>query len=167
MVMTIGWKTYRRLPLSAIAFLALCAMRGVQAQSAETTRLATELLRAMRFEEGMRAAVTAGLDAQVRGNPLVAPYRAIMHEWTTRHLTWESVGPATVRLYADRFSATELREMLAFYRTPVGRKMIDAQQPIMAEATRIAQAALAPHQAELQEALRQRAEDLQKQIKTP
>ncbi|GAC1653567.1 MAG: hypothetical protein NVS4B3_16780 [Gemmatimonadaceae bacterium] len=157
----------RRLHVGLIVLGLTLVVPGARGQSAETTRLAAELLREMRFEEGMRAGVTAGLDAQVRGNPLLAPFRAVMHDWASRYLTWDTVGPATVKLYADRFTAGELREMLAFYRTPIGRKMLEAQQPIMAEAARIAEAALAPHQAELQSAIKQRADELQRGATAP
>ena len=33
----------------------------------------------------------------------------------------------TARLYADRFSEQELKDLLAFYKSPLGKKLIDAE----------------------------------------
>jgi hypothetical protein len=44
-----------------------------------------------------------------------------------------------VRLYALRFSAQELKDILAFYKTPAGRKMLNEEPMVIEESMRRAQ----------------------------
>ena len=41
-------------------------------------------------------------------------------------MTWETYGPRLVGLYADAFTEAELRELIAFYKTPTGQHAIKA-----------------------------------------
>ena len=133
-----------------------------RSQTPQRVELATEVLRAMDLEQAMRAGVAASFDAQIQQNPLMAPFRPTMEAFTTKYLTWETIGPDMAKLYATRFTEPELRELLAFYRSPIGRKMVGEQGTLTAEGARIAQAALQPHLPELQAAIQQRAAELQR-----
>ncbi|WP_338664377.1 DUF2059 domain-containing protein [Pararoseomonas sp. SCSIO 73927] len=66
---------------------------------------------------------------------------------------------ATVDLYVRNFTAAELREVIAFYGTPVGRKLLQALPQLMQQSVavgqawgqRVAQEALTKHRAALRE----------------
>jgi uncharacterized protein len=133
-----------------------------RSQTPQRVELATEVLRAMDLEKAMQAGVAASFDAQIQQNPLMAPFRPTMEAFTTKYLTWEAIGPEMAKLYATHFTEPELRELLAFYRSPIGRKMVGEQGTLTAEGARIAQAALQPHLPELQAAIQQRAAELQR-----
>jgi len=151
-----------RLVLS-IAVGSLALVPGVaRSQTPQGMAVATEVLRAMDLEQAMRAGVAASFDAQIQQNPLMAPFRPAMEAFTTKYLTWERVGPAMAKLYATHFTEPELRDLLAFYRSPIGRKLVAEQGALTAEGARIAQAALQPHLPELQAAILERAAELQR-----
>jgi len=160
----------RRISLSVPALVALASLCALPAtargQAPQAVRLATDVLRAMDLETAMRAGVAASFDAQIQQNPLMAPFRPIMESFTTKYLTWNTIGPGMAKLYATRFTEPELRELLAFYRSPVGRKLVAEQGTLTAEGARIAQAALQPHLPELQAAIQQLAAELQQSGQT-
>ena len=67
------------------------------------------------------------------------------------------ITEATVAIYAGRLSAEEMRELIAFYRSPIGVKLVAITPEITAESTRfgqewgsrVAQDAFAKHRAAL------------------
>jgi hypothetical protein len=51
---------------------------------------------------------------------------------TFKSFTWEKVGPEYVRLYASLYTEEELRQLTAFYESPVGQKSIRIQPEVAA-----------------------------------
>ena len=49
---------------------------------------------------------------------------------------------ALVALYTDAFTEAELKELLAFYQTPVGRKVLEQMPQLMAHSAQLTQARL-------------------------
>lgn len=52
---------------------------------------------------------------------------------------WDAIGPQMVELYARTFTEDELRDMVAFYKTPSGRKSLEKMPLLMQEGFRISQ----------------------------
>ena len=100
------------------------AMSGqLRAQSQDATAAAREVVAALPGDELVRAAL-ANADAQQAGS------RPGVEDSTTRAAIWTRLQAELVTLYASAFSAPELREIAAFYRTPTGRRLAAAQVPI-------------------------------------
>jgi len=58
----------------------------------------------------------------------------MMRELFREHLSWSALEPEYVRVYSEVFTERELREMIAFYETPLGQKMLD-KLPVAAART--------------------------------
>jgi hypothetical protein len=65
-------------------------------------------------------------DENVRGRAIL---REVIGEFLTPDLWKESIA----RVYAERFTATELNEMVRFYASPVGRKVLTLEDEITDE----------------------------------
>ena len=50
------------------------------------------------------------------------------------------MSEAMARLYAERFTAPELQDVVDFYRTPTGRKLVAASPELLSEGNRLGQA---------------------------
>lgn len=125
-------------------------------------RAAEELLQLMNIAQVLRSGTEASFDTQVQAQPLMAPFRATMQAWADKHLTWEEFGPKLVQTYAEEFTEGELRELIAFYKTPVGRK-VAARTPALTRKGALIGAQIAEeHMAELQQMIQARAAELQK-----
>ena len=88
---------------------------------------ARELMEAAQVQQAAMAGVESMIAEQVRTNPSMARYRQAMLEWARGLFTGEEALNAFGALYADAFTEDELRQLVAFYRTPLGRKMAASQ----------------------------------------
>ncbi|MCW3059994.1 MAG: hypothetical protein JWQ02_1815 [Capsulimonas sp.] len=58
--------------------------------------------------------------------------------------TAKLVGEVTETVYGKYFTETELRDLIAFYQTPTGSKIVDLMPQVSAESMRMSQAKLTP-----------------------
>ena len=106
--------------LSAL-FLALPASAEISASHRKAT---LELLERMEVERSMVGGATAMTDVMLQQNPTLIPFRDVLIAWAEKTMRWENFEEKVVAMYAEAFSEAEIRELIAFYETPVGRKMV-------------------------------------------
>jgi hypothetical protein len=101
------------------------------------------------------------LDQQIQQMPQLAPYRNVLESFYREQMDWKTLEPEFTKLYLDVFSESELREMIAFYQTPLGQKMQAKMPLLMAKSseltTRRLQAAMPQLTQKLQAAMREKA----------
>lgn len=114
------------------------------AQTQSKDALAEELLVVMQVKQSIEqsiAAARAMLPAQMEelraatGQPQSAPASSNdvnrLFDVMARELSWENMKKDYIALYAEMFSEEELRAMIAFFKSPVGRTWL-AKQPEIA-----------------------------------
>ena len=102
----------------------------------------------MRMTEAMWPQVQSALPKTL-DEKAVAGFRADYEQIVRRHVL-ESMKSAP-DIYAQHFTADELRQLLAFYKTPLGNKMLSETPKVMAEYTNKALLPqIAPMQMEVQ-----------------
>jgi uncharacterized protein len=171
---------YRRLAWIAVVSLtaaALAPSASAQAPSpgaagrtptaspptAAQTAAAVELFKAIKLEESIPSTSAAMIDSEVRGNPGMVPYRDVMLKWLQKYMTWESMRPEMVRLYTDTYTEAELKQLAAFYKTPLGQKTL-AKTPELLQRTAMIGARLGQeHSEELKTAMNARSDELHKE----
>lgn len=136
----------RCLPVSAA--ILFCGLAYGADEAGDRTRLAADLLDAMNMEaqvsqsfEVAKAAIPAqmkqvqsflpaGPNGQKRGLPAEQTEKMMdrMLGMIAAEMSWEKVKADYVTLYAETFTAAELEELLAFYRSPAGKSFV-AKQP--------------------------------------
>jgi hypothetical protein len=87
---------------------------------------------------------------QLQGMPLLEQFRPALEAWMHRYLSWEAVGEQYIDLYVTMFTEQEIEDMLAFYRTPTGRKAVRLLPVLMEKGGEIALEQFRKHQADLQ-----------------
>lgn len=122
---------------------------------------AVDLLVQTGAERNAMAMASAMTDAMVQGNPMLADYRDILIAWSSKVMTWDNMKPKMVDLYASAFSEQELRDLSAFYKTPLGAKTLRVLPKIMHRGAEIGADLAQEHQDELQTMIRQRAAELE------
>jgi uncharacterized protein len=123
---------------------------------------AAELLSVTETERLIREGIASAFDIQVRANPLLGPFRDVMQRYADKYLDWATMQPELVDVYASTFTEPELRDMIAFYRTPTGRKVVRLLPEVTARAQQVAERRVAAHVDELQQMIQQRAIELQR-----
>ena len=120
---------------------------------------AEELLVTMRVEENMNRVVDVFLPMLIKANPNLAEYSGVIRNYFLDKLRWDDFKNEYIRLYVDMFSESELREMIAFYRTETGKKVVVQLPLLMAKAGSIGQERLQNSMHELETVIRQRMEE--------
>lgn len=116
---------------------------------------ALELLEAMRMGEVMEAQIEIRVDAMSRQAPMLAQYDDVVLDFFNKYLSWDQVRDDYVRLYAESYSEDELRELIAFYQTPLGEKMVDLIPTFQQRETEITEERMQEHMPELQQNLQE------------
>jgi len=122
-----------------------------------------ELFDLLEMKSLMENAVSISLDAQIRANPALAPYRDVVRSFFDTYIGYDSVRDDLATLYMERFTEKELRQIVAFYSTPVGRKTVSSMPDLMARGAQLGQDRLKAHLGELQDLIARRMKELDQQ----
>lgn len=121
---------------------------------------AEKLLGIMNMESFMEQSMNQMLELQFQQDPKMKPYKSVMIEFFKKYMSWESLKPEYVRIYVKEFTASELREMNAFYSTETGQKAIQKMPDLFAQGAKIGASRVQNNAAELRTMIKEKAEQL-------
>ncbi len=122
----------------------------------ETHRQAAlELLDHNGSREVMTAMGEVALQAQLKANPVIAPYERQMREFLKRYNSYEALRDQLATLYMQKFTELQLRQMAAFYKTPTGELTAITQPQLVDEGAKLGSRVVMEHRQELVDMLRQ------------
>lgn len=148
--------------VAVVALLALSTPAAPAAQERQARQAAArELLEVMQMERIVIQGAITMLEAQIRAEPQMENFRDVLETFMRESLAWEIVGPQLVDLYAETYTEAELRDILTFYGTPAGRRLLETQSELMARAAAIGESAVAARQDVLQRRILERSAELQ------
>jgi hypothetical protein len=149
--------------LAAGAFLMGVLAQGQPPAAADSHEAAVrELLQIMEVMKLTNEAAGLMLDAQIKNNPQLAPYADILRSFVAKVLREADLETNLVGLYKEVFSELEVRDMIAFYRTPTGKKAVSKLPELMQKGMSLGTEAVQKHSAELAEMITQRQRELEK-----
>ncbi len=122
---------------------------GYAAPSASHRQAAEALLDVTGLKTSMDRMITQMVEMQLRQKPEMGPYRDILLQFFTKYLGFNSIKYDFVDIYTEEFNEQELRELTAFYNTPVGKKTITKLPILMQKGTQIGMSKVRLHQHEL------------------
>jgi hypothetical protein len=148
------------------SWAAVAAAAGAPAAASPREQAARELFDMV---GGKNLAQTASMAmiAQLKSNPELAPYQDIFENWIRKIYANNPLDKEMVRLYAETFSEPELRQLIAFYKTPVGQKALQKMPELMQKGMAIGQQLAQAHLPELQAAIAARKRELEAKPKKP
>jgi hypothetical protein len=133
---------------SAVIFLAALGLLIKPALADETSQraLAAKLIDMTNGKDTMRAGFDAVIDTVIEnmhqhGMPQagVDEIKAAVNKWYDSEINFDDIRPKMVDLYVKDFSEDDLKQILAFYESPVGQKAIKNLPSVMREGAMIAQ----------------------------
>ena len=151
----------RTLELSALILgLAITAQPSIaQAPSNEESHRAAvkELMTVTHVRELMDQSSETMLAAQVQQMPQLAPYAGILRDFYKEQMNWSVLEPEFTQLYLEVFTEAELKELIAFYKSPIGQKMLEKMPVLMQKSNELSgkriQAAMPQLMLKLQKAM--------------
>jgi hypothetical protein len=123
---------------------------------------ADELLQLMDVRQNMSAGVQNMVATMTRGNPKMEPFRDVILQWANTYMNWENFGPKLTQMYVESFSEPELRDLLAFYRTPTGKKALALMPEMSRRGMQLGSDIASEHATELRAMIAARAAELEK-----
>ena len=122
---------------------------------------AADLLKLMDAENQAMAGANAMADVMLQSNPMLGPFRDVITDWSAKVMTWDNMMPKMVALYAETYTEGELKELIAFYSTKLGQKMIRVTPELTRKGAMIGSELAQQHMGELQAAIEARANEMQ------
>ena len=132
--------------LTLLAACCLCAAPAF-AQTDSHRRAAETLLQVTEVQEMFEVGVRLGMDTA--STPEMESMRPVLEAFFQRYVSWDAVREQYVDLYVDTFTEAELDGLAAFYRTPLGQRVVEEQAHMTREGAQIGQEIVEAHQAEL------------------
>ena len=132
----------KKLIVFAIAVLmsGIFTIQAANDDMAVRTKLAAKLLDVMEvgklmnksfdMVKNMQGAMTKKLVKDAKGQELAIKMQGEIMDMMKKELSWESLKPEFEKLYAETYSTEELKGLIKFYESPIGRKFT-AKQPEM------------------------------------
>jgi hypothetical protein len=134
-----------RAALLALALLAACDAAWAQQPSASAVATARELITVkggtVIYEPIVRGVIEQARRVLLQSNPtLVTPLNEVAAKLRAEYANrGDELVERAARMYAARFTERELKDALAFYKSPLGRKMVVEEPKILDESLKDAQ----------------------------
>ena len=138
-------------------FIGICSM----AFAGNANQEAEKLLNVLGMETALEMSMSQMLDIQLQQNPSLTPYKNVMMTFFQKHMSYQSLKPDMLRIYAETFTAEELKEINGFYSTDVGKKTIEKMPQLMAQGAKIGATRVQENIGELQQMIQAEAARLQ------
>ncbi len=132
------------------------------ASSDSHKKAASDLLEAMHFNELLSQTVDSMLQLQLQQNPQLRPFKGTIKKFFNKYMSGDSLQDDFVRLYTETFSEQELIEVLHFYKTPTGQKLLKATPELTSRGAAIGQKRVKENMSELKEMIAKEAEQIEK-----
>lgn len=69
----------------------------------------------------------------------LAQHRDVLEAWVSRYLSWGAMSNEVAAIYRKHFTEAELKQLIAFYQSPVGKKSLDTMPAIFQESSLVGQ----------------------------
>jgi hypothetical protein len=114
------------------------------ANSAAYTLLAT-----MNMKENYEGMIKRVTQMQIDANPQLKAIEPTIHAFFTKYMGWEAQRGDIAALYAKNYTEKELKELNAFYQTPLGQKTIQLMPQLAAAGAKIGQSKMMKYMPEM------------------
>ena len=121
---------------------------------------ASELLELLHTEKTINDSMEMMLNLQIETNAQMAPFEDVMREFLAKYMSWENLKGDFVDMYAGAFTESEINELIVFYQTGTGQKVITLMPELMQRGAVIGETRIQENMSELQEMLMQRVQEL-------
>lgn len=134
----------------AVAILSVTlATSSAHADATSHRKAVMELFQLMDMNNMLKSSIDVSLQAQIQANPAVGRYEKQLRAFFTKYMSWDSLKEEFADLYQKAFTESELKELVQFYKTPVGKKTLRELPVLMQQGAQIGMTRVQAHAAEL------------------
>lgn len=148
--------------IKTVLLAATLAFSNVGIAASEADMEAEKLLNALNMQGTMTKSMDVMLEMQVKQNPAIHPFKGVMKNFYNKYMSYESLKPDLIKIYSNTFTASELKEISAFYKTSLGQKMLLKLPSLMEQGGKIGAARVQKNMPELQQMIAAEIERIKK-----
>lgn len=119
---------------------------------------AEDLLDSLDMQTVLDTALDTTLKAQLSAQPQLRKVEPAMRAFLAKYMSFQALRPDFAKLYETRFSELELRQMAAFYRSPLGKRVQSEAPALLQQGAQLGQQRVRDHMDELKQMLREQLE---------
>lgn len=136
-----------------IAICCLLTLPAAWADDASHRQEIEKLFRLTQMEQKVNESVDNLVEMQIRQSPELARHRDIVRKFFERQIGWSALHSDIANMYVKAFSEQELKQMNAFYITPIGQKVLTRVPELVQIRNQLAAQRLQSHIGELRQEL--------------
>ena len=149
-----------RIPVLLFMGALLLAMAARPGEEIGHRQAVEELFEVLGMERAHKAGMEQMLAVQIQQNPQIGLFGDVHRRFFEKHMSWESLREEFIGVFMEEFSERELRELIAFYRTPTGQNTVTKLPVLMSEGSRLQARLLREKMSELERMIREEEERL-------
>lgn len=152
-----------------------CSQSILRADEASHKKTAAELLEVMQTEkmldqmmdamEGVMEQSFKALDLPAEGREASKAVQKETMEWFSEFFVWEQMRDLYVDIYVEVFTEPEIRELIEFYKSPLGQKLLKKMPALMQKSMQKTQALLQDKMPAFQKRLEKTITELEEKYK--
>ncbi|RFZ81469.1 DUF2059 domain-containing protein [Mucilaginibacter terrenus] len=139
--------------LMACLLFCIAAKAQTPAVTPAQLKAAEDVLVASQSETQFKSGITVMLKQASASVPedKRTKFIEVMNTFVTKYVSWATIKDQMASLYAQQFTEKELKDLAAFYRSPLGAKFVQKQPVLMEKSADLGRQAVQMHQADLQQ----------------
>jgi uncharacterized protein len=127
------------------------------ADEASHRKAVLEFFKLADMENMMNENIDTMVQAQVQMNPSMAPVADTFKQFMAKYMSWKALESEFVTIYMKTFDEAELKQMLAFYKTPVGKKSLRQMPKLIQQGAQVGADRVQQHMPELMQELQKQS----------
>lgn len=131
-----------------------------QSNSRALVEATYELMDLINVESALRNALASQTDVLLETSPHLVPYRDVFLDFFAEDIDFETVKEKIAMQYISLFSEAEIRDLIKFYRSKTGQKMLRVESELTLAMMRIGEEMVRDKQHLLEERIRTRESQL-------
>lgn len=139
-----------------------CCVVSINAEEKRSSKVINEFFDVMKMSTTYQETIEKMLDVQIKQNPNIAPLKGTMLKFFDKYMGWESMKKDMAKIYMDKFSDSELKELIAFYKTPIGKKAAILVPSLASEGAALGQSRVQENMLELQQMIKAKMDETKK-----
>ena len=139
-----------------ILSLLLLSIFSINANEKRNTAAVYELFTTMDMAKTYKQTIEKMLEMQVKQNPSIEPLKDTMLEFFDKYMGWKSMKEDMAKIYMNNFTDNELKQLIAFYKTPIGKKAAILVPTLASEGAATSQQRVQKNMPELQRMMQAR-----------
>jgi hypothetical protein len=125
------------------------AQNTIAKDSSSHFKAAEDFMVALQMEQNINDGISQMVDMQIEAKMIPANKKEAYKAFLSKYMNWNVLKKDYLQIYISHFSEAEMKDLAAFYRTPIGIKAAKNQNELNAKISKIGQDNVQSHMAEL------------------